>query len=187
MDRQEFEENRWTFTHVVRFTLLMNKVRLFDHILDLSYVYIITLYLELNLYFIEVHRTGKFPSGRITGQDWLKPDTGRTGHYQQIKSDEGLFSELGNKNYEKRRVGRQFVPSDNSSQVTIRPKFQKATICHKRLFVPFWKGDNSSHLWKATIRPKLFNWSANYQPFEFEMKEIIKPTTIKFEIHCPNL
>ena len=55
---------------------------------------------------------------------------------------------------------------DNSSQATIRPKFQKATIRPKRQFVPFWKGDNSSHFEKATIRPKLFNWSANYQPFE---------------------
>ena len=38
--------------------------------------------------------------------------------------------------------------SDNSSQATIRPKFQKATIRPKRQFVP---SDNSS---QATIRPK---------------------------------
>ena len=35
------------------------------------------------------------------------------------------------------RPKRQFVPSDNSSQATIRPKFQKATIRPKRQFVPF--------------------------------------------------
>ena len=34
-------------------------------------------------------------------------------------------------------VKRQFVPSDDSSQATIRPKFQKATIRPKRQFVPF--------------------------------------------------
>ena len=53
-------------------------------------------------------------------------------------------------------VGRQFVPSDNSSQATIRPKRQfvpsdnssQATIRPKRQFVP---SDNSS---QATIRPK---------------------------------
>ena len=36
--------------------------------------------------------------------------------------------------------------SDNSSQATIRSKFPKATIRPKRQFVPFWRGDNSSHL-----------------------------------------
>ena len=34
-------------------------------------------------------------------------------------------------------VKRQFVPSDVSSQATIRPKLQKATIRPKRQFVPF--------------------------------------------------
>ena len=35
------------------------------------------------------------------------------------------------------RPKRRFVPSDDSSQATIRPKFQKATIRPKRQFVPF--------------------------------------------------
>ena len=43
-------------------------------------------------------------------------------------------------------VGRQFIPSDYSSQATVRPKWQ---------FVLF--GDNWSHLRKAAIRSKLFN------------------------------
>ena len=71
-------------------------------------------------------------------------------------------------------VKRQFVPSDNSSQATIRPKFQKATIRPKRQFVPnskkrqcvpsdnssqatirpILKGDNSSQLLKAAICPQ---------------------------------
>ena len=76
------------------------------------------------------------------------------------------------------RHKRLFVPSDNSSQATIRPKFQKATIRPKfqkatirpkrlfvpsdnssqatirpkRLFVPFRKGNNLSQLLKAAIR-----------------------------------
>ena len=63
-------------------------------------------------------------------------------------------------------VGRQFVPSDNSSQATIRPKRQfvpsdnssQATIRPKRQFVP---SDNSSQIPKsdnssqASIRPIL--------------------------------
>ena len=44
---------------------------------------------------------------------------------------------LGLKSFLLFLVGRQFVPSDNSSQATIRPKFQKATIRPKRQFVPF--------------------------------------------------
>ena len=48
---------------------------------------------------LEVHRSGKFPSGR-TGriETGYRPD--RT--LSSIVSDEGLFSELGNENYEKR-------------------------------------------------------------------------------------
>ena len=48
---------------------------------------------------LEVHRTGKFPSGR-TGliEAGYRPD--RT--LSSIVSDEGLFSELGNEDYEKR-------------------------------------------------------------------------------------
>ena len=61
------------------------------------------------------------------------------------------------------RPKRQFVPSDNSSQATIRPKRQfvpsdnssQATIRPKQQFVPIWKGDNSSQLLKAAIRPQL--------------------------------
>ena len=59
-------------------------------------------------------------------------------------------------------VKRQFVPSDNSSQATIRPK---------RQFVPsdnssqIPKSDNSSHFEKATIRP-------NYQKLQFVLNLI---------------
>ena len=64
----------------------------------------------------EVHRTGKFPSGRTTGQDCLKPDTGRTGHYPLIISDDRLFSELSNEDYAKRsrflpQSGENYFPS----------------------------------------------------------------------------
>ena len=54
-----------------------------------------------------------------------------------------------NKGWAKIRPKRRFVPSDNSSQVTIRPKFQKATIrpiLKRRQFVPFVKSDNSSQI-----------------------------------------
>ena len=48
-------------------------------------------------------------------------------------------------------VKRQFVPSDNSPQATIRPKRQFVPNSKKRQFDP---SDNSSHFEKATIRPK---------------------------------
>ena len=43
--------------------------------------------------------------------------------------------------------------SDSSSQATIRPKFQKATIR------PIWKSDNSSQLLKTAISPR-FNFQS---------------------------
>ena len=87
-----------------------------------------------------------------------------------------------------RKVGRQFVPSDNSSQATIRPK---------RQFVPsdnssqIPKSDNSSQAFrpKTTIRPicKKRQFVPNClidqlitNLLKVETKEIIKPTTNEF-------
>ena len=74
-------------------------------------------------------------------------------------------------------VGRQFVPSDNSSQTTIRPKFQKATIRPKRQFVP---SDNSS---QTTIRPKR-QFVPNSKKRQFVPSDNSSQTTIrpKFQI-----
>ena len=84
------------------------------------------------------------------------------------------------------KVGRQFVPSDNSSQATIRPKRQFVTNSKKRQFVP---SVNSSHFEKATIRPicKKRQFVPNClvdqlitNLLKVETKEIIKPTTNEF-------
>ena len=54
-------------------------------------------------------------------------------------------------------ISSQIPKGDHSSQVTFRPYLQKALIRPKRQFVSFGKGNNSFHLYKATIRPKLCN------------------------------
>ena len=77
-------------------------------------------------------------------------------------------------------VGRQFVPSDDSSQATIRSNSKK------RQFVP---SVNSSHFEKMTIRPicKKRQLVPNClidqlitSLLKAETKEIIKPTTNEF-------
>ena len=83
----------------------------------------------------------------------------------------------------------------NSSQATIRPKFQKATIRPKRQFVPnskkrqFVPSVNSSQFEKATIRPicKKRQFVPNClidqlitNRLKVETKKIIKPTTNEF-------
>ena len=89
-------------------------------------------------------------------------------------------------------VGRQFVPRENSSQATIRPKFRKATIRLKRQFVP---SVISSHFKKATIRPicKKRQFVPNSlidqlitNLLKVETREIIKPTTNEFIQPCEN-
>ena len=75
-------------------------------------------------------------------------------HFREVDFVE-LFHEISQKQLIVREnprnlvnfVKRQFVPNDNSSQATIRPKFQKATIrpiLKRRQFVPIIKSCNLS-------------------------------------------
>ena len=68
-------------------------------------------------------------------------------------------------NFNKSNNLSHFPKSDNLSQVPIRCKFQKATICPKRKFVPIRKCDNSS---QASIRPKLLK-AAVYLQFNCQL------------------
>ena len=78
---------------------------------------------------LEVHRIGKFPSDRTTGQDCFKPDTGRTGHYPKLISVDKQFSELGNE-YDEKRSRRLLKNSEK-----IFYFFFKINFCRKFLTV----------------------------------------------------
>ena len=69
------------------------------------------------------------------------------------------------------RFGRQFVSSDDSSQATIRPKFQKATIRPKRQFSRFEKTTIRPICKKRQLVPTCFLISFFYKLLKIEIKE----------------